>query len=189
MRYLSIISFFILTVDSQAIVSVFGDPKDSSFAGHPIAFYLNHKQIPKACKDLYLQKRPPSADNDILALMDSIFTTNKQTRPFYFLTLTRTMKNSDGAYSEPLGIMSKKFVETNTKEFLNYFLNETAITNAHFDQWAKFVSYEINISAEHYEQQEIQNLKNKMLTHCSSCDQRQKKKLDDFIQRIESHNH
>ena len=62
------------------------DDSDSSFRGHSFTFYIDHEQIPQVCKDLFKDVRQPTDEADILSLLDSIFTTNDETRPFYFFT-------------------------------------------------------------------------------------------------------
>jgi hypothetical protein len=177
----------IVTVDT--FVALQKDTADNKliFAGHPISFYLSHRQIPQVCKDIYNKKRLISDDNEVLALIDSIFTPNNETRPFYFLTLTQTMEKADGAYAEPLGIMGKDFVEKRTKEFLNYFINEPMLTNEDFDEWVSTVVGEIQISAEGHEKKEADNVKKKMFANCSDCNEQQKLKLENFTKQIKNH--
>jgi hypothetical protein len=156
------------------------------FAGHPISFYLEHRQIPQICKEIYLKTTPPTDDNKTLGLMDSLFTNNKETRPFYFLTLTETMKKADGAYAEPLGIMAKKFVEENTKEFLNYFINEPMMPREYLNEWAYTVAGEISIIAEKNEKKEADRIKRIMMKNCAECNEEEKQLFDDFMKKIYS---
>lgn len=175
-----------VTSDTSTILQTDIDGK-ARFGGHPVSFYLGHKEIPQVCKDLYTQKRSVSDDNDVLAIMDSIFTSNNETRPFYFLTLTSTMGKADGAYSEPLGIMCKKFVETRTNEFIDYFINELLLTHADFDKWAQTVAGELQVSSDRADKEEVNILKNKMTTNCLACDERRIQKIEEFISRINYH--
>lgn len=160
---------------------------NQQLAGHSISYYLNHDQIPQVCKDLFLKKRSPIDDSDILSLMDSIFTSNNDTRPFYFLTITQTMEKADGAYAEPLGMMAKSFVEKRTKEFLVFFMNESLLTIKDFDEWAKSVAGEIEIISEGKEQLEIDTVQSKMLMNCSDCAETQKQLILNFIDKVKKH--
>ncbi len=157
------------------------------FAGHSISYFLKHDQIPQVCKDLFLKKRAPIDDSDILSLMDSIFTNNNDTRPFYFLTITQTMEKADGAYAEPLGMMAKSFVEKRTKDFIGLFENESLLTKRDFDEWAMSVAGEIEIMSEGKEQLEIANVQSKMILNCSDCTDTQKKLILDFITTVRNH--
>ena len=161
--------------------------KDSILSGNRISFYINHKEIPQVCKELFRNTRQPSDELDVLALLDSVFTSNDKTRPFYFLTITRTMAKADGAYAEPLGMMAKQFVETRTKEFITYFRNESLLTDKDFDEWAKKVAGEIEISSSGRENEEVKVLKEKMKLNCERCDEGQIKTIDDFVDRVGHH--
>ncbi len=159
--------------------------KEVKLLGQPLSFYLAHAQIPQVCKDIYMQKRTVSADKEVLALPDSMFTINDETKAFYFLTITRTMPKADGAYSEALGVMAKSFVETKTREFLNYHINDPVVTEKDYEQWINTVAGEIKVCAEGHEKAEAANVKKKMLKSCTECDEQQKAKLNDFATRVE----
>jgi hypothetical protein len=167
--------------------NTFAQTNESQFASHPISFYLNHDKIPAICKDLYLKKIHlyKGDDNAVLGLMDSIFSKNKQTQPFYFLTLTRTMYEADGYYAEGMGVMAKSFVEKNSKEFVNYFIKESILTNKDFFEWAKCVEGEIEIGSEGKEQEELIELKKEMIKNCIGCGVGQKKKIEEFISSVD----
>jgi len=160
------------------------DDKEPVFNGRPISFYLTHKQIPQVCKDLYNGKRQPSDEVDILSLLDSIFTSNIETKPFYFLTITKTMEKADGAYAEPLGMMGKQFVEKRTTEFVDYFINNSLLTDKDFEEWAKTVAGEIQISADGHEKEELERLKEKMKLNCDNCNGRQNKVVINFLEKV-----
>lgn len=158
-----------------------------TFAGRPISFYLNHPQIPKVAKDIYLKKVPVTAEKNVLALIDSVFSSNDETAPFYFLVITQTMEKADGAYSEPLGMMAKEYVETNTSEFLGYFLNEPLLTDINFDEWARCVAGEIMIAMEGQEMAELTKVTDRMKSNCTDCSSQARQKLDDFVAHVKNH--
>lgn len=158
-----------------------------TFAGRPISFYLAHPQIPSIAKDLYLQKVSVTAEGNILALMDSVFSPNNETAPFYFLVITQTMEKADGAYSEPLGMMAKEYVETNPSEFLGYFMNEPLLIDKNFDEWARCVAGEIMIAMEGQEMAELSKVTDRMKSNCTDCSSQARQKLDDFVARVKSY--
>ncbi len=178
--------------DTSTSIGKKGDQIDTikqeiTFAGRPISFYLNHEQIPQIAKDLYNTNARPVDDKKTLALMDSIFTRNIETEPFYFLVLTKTMDKADGAYSEPLGTMAKKYVETQPQKFLAYFLNEPLLTSNNFNRWARSVAGEIMITAEKHEKEEAENVKKLMSNNCQNCTHKEKQKLNEFITSVQSY--
>ncbi len=155
-----------------------------TFHGHQIAFYLEHPLISQVCKDLFVGARAPSDDADVLSVVDSLFTSNVNTQPFYFLTLTRTMGAADGAYSEALGVAGRKFVESSAHAFVSFFKSEKMLTSGDFDEWAKLVAGEIQISAEGREAMEVEKLRTAMVAGCLKCDAEQMKLIDAFVSRV-----
>ena len=168
---------------AEAIQEASKEHQDSIFAGHPISFYIAHQGIPQGCKDIFKSIRKPADDPEGLALLDSILTSNDETRPFYFLTVTRTMEKADGAFAEPLGMVARQFVETRTKEFVNYFRNGSLLTEQDFGEWAETVAGEIKISAEGNEKTELANLNSKLRLNCNGCFESQTRIIDEFIER------
>jgi len=158
--------------------------QQKSFGGHPILFYLRHPQIPQVAKDLYLGNAKPTDDDQTLALMDSIFTGNTTTQPFYFLTLTRTMSKADGAYSEPLGLMVKEFVEQQPDRLVAYFLNEKLLTSEDFDNWAESVAMEFHRDNEGSEASACAAWAKDLLAHCRNCSAAEKAKLREFTEVV-----
>ncbi|MEO5643325.1 MAG: hypothetical protein ABIQ40_19675 [Bacteroidia bacterium] len=156
------------------------------FAGQPISFYLAHPQIPVIAKDLYTKKVQISDEERILALMDSVFTTNDETAPFYFLVITQTMEKADGSYSEPLGMMAKEYVETNTMQFLDYFLNEPLLTAQNSEEWSRNVGYEIMIANESDELNAFATMEKEMRKNCNECSYREKEKLNEFLVEVKA---
>ena len=94
------------------------------------------------------------------------------------------MERADGAYAEPLGIMGKEFVERKTKEFVDYFLNNSLLTDKDFEEWEKTVAGEIEISADGKEKEELERLREKMTSNCGDCNNRQSKLIDTFLNRV-----
>lgn len=94
------------------------------------------------------------------------------------------MKNADGAYAEAVGVMGKLFVETKTKEFVDYFNSERLLTDEDFEEWAKTVAGEIEIAAEEgHEKEDLDKLRTNMKLNCR-CNEGQIKIMNDFVERV-----
>jgi hypothetical protein len=165
-------------VDSLAKIS---SVNEDSFAGRPLTFYLNSKEIPEFAKGVYYGKIEPNNDPGAFNLPDSLFSKNNNTRPFYFLAVTKSMIKSDGAYSEILGERAKEFAETNTIEFLKYFSEEHLLTSQDFDNWATYIAEEIMESAEHKEIAAMKETMKIMQDHADGCTSEENKTLDRFF--------
>src|SRR4051812_9794838 len=86
----------------------------TSFSQSPdnINYYQNHKGISKAAKDFYAGKFKASDDTKSLSILDSLYTKNNSTRPFYIYLACRMMEKSDGALSEELSYHAKRISES-----------------------------------------------------------------------------
>jgi hypothetical protein len=178
------LSLMILTLSLFYCNPVDKKEDNAIFAEHPISFYLTHDNIPQFCKDLFSNIRQPTDDTETLALLDSLLTTNSETEPFYFLTITRTIEKADGAYSESLGLIGKQYLEKRTKEFVKYFIDEPLLTDKDFENWAKIVAGEIQISAEGQEKEELERLQNGLISNCNTCTAGQIKMVENFVDRV-----
>jgi hypothetical protein len=146
--------------------------------------FLRDKKITQLAKDLYLEKVRPTDSNENLSLIDSI-NSNGKARGFYFIVITKTMKYADGAYSEPLGIAAKQYVENNSLEFLTYFFeNDDLLTTQDFYNWASLVYGEIQIDSEGKEKNAVNELKTNMINNCKGLPIKYIKRIDEFIGRM-----
>jgi len=146
--------------------------------------FLRDEKITQLAKDLYQEKVRPNDSNENLSLIDSINSTGKA-RGFYFIVITKTMKYADGAYSEPLGIAAKQYVEKNTVEFLSYFFeNENLLTKQDLYNWASLVYAEIQIGSEGKEENAVNELKTKMIRNCKGLPSKFNKITEEFIGRM-----
>jgi hypothetical protein len=162
------------------------DDASAVFAHHPVSFYLAHPQIPQICKDLYVQRRSPMDNNAGITVGDSLATSNKETAPFYFLTMTRMLKKANGAVAEEMGFMAKAYLEQNLLTFLKYFTEEPLLTKEDFNDWATAIAAEIQISAEGEEQKEADKMSVRLKASSSSASPAQKQKLEEFTTLLHS---
>jgi hypothetical protein len=111
------------------------------------------------------QKIIKSSDSQMLSVTDSLFRDDKRKQSFYFLVFTKSMRESDGFYSEALSSKSFEYVTSRTDEFvrnicLNQDLDEIDLAN-----WAEYVFSEIRISYEGQESEEINKIENLLLNN------------------------
>lgn len=148
-------------------------------AGHPIQFYLQHQRIPKLIKDVYKGTINPNEEYACYEYMDSLFSSDKETQAFYFLTITKTMALADGAYAEVLSLAAKDYVVKRTGDFLHYFNHETLLTEYDLDQWSANVCMELSLNDDY--EQNLNQLIYQMKSNALNCDSSSKKVLDKFI--------
>ena len=109
--------------------------------------FLKTKNVSKAAKDYYQGKFKASDDARTFSILDSMETTNSQTRQFYLYLATQMMQNSDGALSEELGLRAKDYVEQHPNWAL-VFLQGKFASPTFNNLWAKRIAGEIMIDCE-----------------------------------------
>lgn len=112
-----------------------------------IPFYLSDPSISKNAKSFYQGKFKASDDERTFSIIDSLKTSNNNTRPFYIFLVSKILPNADGALSEGLGLACKEFVEWNPN-FLMSFLSGKNIDSAFIEDWAEEVAGEFQIECE-----------------------------------------
>jgi hypothetical protein len=109
--------------------------------GRSIEFYLNHKGIDSPAKLFYKGKYSLYDDEETFSFLDSILTKNSETRPFYLFIYNQAMKVTDGALSEYMASVCKRYFETYPCEFIAH-LNDK-ISKTDLEKWTAFIGFEI----------------------------------------------
>jgi len=156
---------------------------DEKIGNRTLKEYLLDENIPQVFKDVFQQKQGLYDNDETFTLIDSLSSTDKERHPFYFVLATRAMWWSDGAFSEPLGMAIRKYVESNTKQFLAYFSTEVVLTQFDFQQWAKYTLYEILIDSDE-NIAEVENTRNLMRKNCKQCSSEKIVMIDKFIECV-----
>lgn len=157
---------------------------DSVLNGKEIGYYLTHPDIPEKIKSLYRSRNDRQSAWEINLVNDSIYSTNEETQPFYFLVTSVLLRNLDGAYSEPVGIKAKDYVETHSLQFVQLFTHEPLLNDSLLGDWAKLVSGEIKISDEGHEQDAAVLLKQTMELNCKNATKDELSKLNTFTAKV-----
>lgn len=109
--------------------------------GRSIDFYLNHKSIDSPAKLFYKGKYALSDDEVTFSFLDSVMTTNDETRPFYLFIYNQAMKVTDGALSEYMASVCRRYLEKYPCEFLAS-LNDN-VSKIDVDKWTGFIGFDI----------------------------------------------
>lgn len=144
--------------------------------------FVNDPKTPKLAKDIYLDKEwNLNNDNEVLALLDSLTSQNKKSKPFYFKVVTKSEKKSDGYYSEGLGYAGYNFVLNYAQEFASFFDNKKCHTEKDLATWVDIVSLEINMNSEGDDYESIvENYIKKLTSNCKNCTPNQKETINKF---------
>lgn len=110
-------------------------------------YMLDHNVLPMARLIADGGKPDLSKDTECLLLLDSMENgSDMRTRSFYFWVVSRTLKWSDGYYSEGVGNAGTSYLFNKPEEFLRSWMN---MLNANErDQWAYYLAGEQSIITE-----------------------------------------
>lgn len=155
-----------------------------TIAGKPLAYYMNERKIPLFVKEVYAGKKQPSDDEQTMGMLDSLVTNNVLTRPFYFVTITKTLRKADGAYAEALGITAKDFVLRYPRFFVSYFNMKSNSMQQDFKQWSGLIAGELLIENENAAVATGEKYGRLLNNNCNKCTASQRRKLTAFSQSI-----
>jgi hypothetical protein len=106
--------------------------------GRQIDFYLNHSNIDRFSKMYYRSQYTPGDDEITFGFLDSVLTTNKETRPFYFFVFNNILNISDGALSEGIAFKCLDYINKFPCEFIDYLHKDTLV---HIKTWIGLLNY------------------------------------------------
>lgn len=114
---------------------------------------LQDASVPTYFKEVYKAGKllPCRDDNEILAICDSLSSSNSEHAYFYFMLFTKSLKSADGFYAEAVCGYSYSFLLEHTEAFADYFNRSDQLTEENLAEWAICAYGEIAISEEQRE--------------------------------------
>lgn len=109
--------------------------------GRPIGFFLNHPEIDNYSKKFYKGEYCISGDSIPSNILDSLFTENPETRPFYFFIFNQIVEMSNGKMEEKVASRCLRYIEKYPCEFFNSF-NKPEI-NINVVKWTTYIGKEL----------------------------------------------
>jgi hypothetical protein len=136
---------------------------------------------------IHNQKMVKSSDIQMLSIIDSLFSNDVKRQGFYFLVYTKSMRDSDGFYSESLSAKSLEYLTSRTDEFVFNITSIQDINEVDITNWARLIFNEIRINNEGKESEEINRIKNLLLGKI--VDDYNGNKIRSLIKKLESTAH
>jgi hypothetical protein len=99
-----------------------------------------------------------SDDNQMLSIMDSLFTKDADKGLFYFVVFTKSLNGADGFYSEGAGQSAFNYITNNPRQFAQYFKTSEKLNPKDLDNWADSIVGEIIILNENNELKAVNDL-------------------------------
>lgn len=125
-----------------------------------IQFYLDNQQVSTAAKDFYNKKFKANDNDKTLSIIDSLFTKNNSTRPFYIYLVSKMAFSSDGALSEAIGYSGNEFFQKKPNDLIAFLYSGNPIIDKSFlTNWAKIIAGEIAINCEGKEKNCLNTMK------------------------------
>ena len=111
----------------------------SELEGKPITYYLNHADIDVYAKMFYQGQFALSDDDLTFSFLDSLLTTNPDTKPFYFHIFNCIVRVSDGALSEIVSGYCNTYFEKYPCDFIAIKTSDK-YSNL-YPKWIDFIAY------------------------------------------------
>ncbi|UZR96234.1 SH3 domain-containing protein [Chondrinema litorale] len=112
----------------------------SELEGKPITYYLNHADIDVYAKMFYQGQFALSDDDLTFSFLDSLLTTNPDTKPFYFHIFNCIVRVSDGALSEIVSGYCNTYFEKYPCDFIAIKARDNY--SELYTKWINFTAYE-----------------------------------------------
>lgn len=112
----------------------------SDLDGKPITFYLNNPSIDTYAKMFYQGQFTPFDDSLTFTFLDSVLTTNPETKNFYLFVFNSVLKLADGSLAESIGSECRSYFENYPCDFINLKSNPNYSDN--YQKWIDFAGYE-----------------------------------------------
>lgn len=110
-------------------------------------YYLSHADVSQDAKDYYRQGFVAADAQKAYSVLDSIFTENDSTRPFYVLLAGRMLTEANGELLAELNIVCRYVAELHPGTLVAVLFADAGKVPANYRQlWAQRMAVEIRIS-------------------------------------------
>lgn len=143
---------------------------------------IDTKALPaRTIGEMILDGRLKPSDNEFtFRILDSLNTSDKGSRKFYFDVFNKIMDHSDGALSEAIGNYALTYVELNPAEFIRY---TSSLPASRFETWASQVGIELFLSGNE-PKENFQHYSRSVNGNCKGCSKATVQKLRQFNQLV-----
>lgn len=144
-------------------------------------FYISHSAVSQDAKDYYTGVFDINSDR-IYGILDSVFTDNATTRPFYILLACRMLTEAKGDLVIELNIICRYVAELHPTSLASViFAKNASVRGEYKDLWAERMAVELRISCN----ADLMNcFKTSRLTALQNCDAQLKNKVEVFYNMV-----
>lgn len=138
---------------------------DSVLAGKPYAYWLTNEKIANEAREILAARADADVNTNEKAWKTaSLLLREKDTAlaAVYFYAFSRTLKKSDGAYSETAAQTCHDFLQENPVLFCRFFATEPLLRDEDLKAWTRFAFSELQVACEGKEDQCTQEYLHKL---------------------------
>ncbi len=139
-------------------------------------YYYAHPQVSQEAKEYYAGMFSVNNSDKAYSVMDSVFTENDETRPFYIYLVCRMLKEANENMMSELSIICRYLVELHPSSLAAVlFAGENYVDEKCREGWAGRISVELRVTCE---KELMECFKQSRTTALQNCDSRQKPNLE-----------
>lgn len=161
--------FFILLCSwsaAQAFAQPLKDP----------AYYYAHKALSQDARDMYAKTFDINTSPKSYSIIDSTFTQNDETRPFYIYLVCTMLDKAEGELRAELNVICRYLIEQRPNDLTDVLFSSFSLVKSSYkEEWAHRVGVELRITCGSDPMFCFKKSRNDAL---SSCDAAHKSKLE-----------
>jgi hypothetical protein len=166
-------------INAQTNQTVFSNQQELNNA-------LADQTIDNYYKEIYKkEKLILTNDKKMLSIPEKLFTNSSNNDLFFFIVFTKSLNDSDGFYSESVGLTAFEFVTKKTEHFAYYFNIEPKLNEQDMNNWAEYVFREIQITGEN-EKKAIKELESQLFKNLKGTKKEYEIIIKKFIEKVKS---
>lgn len=149
-----------------------------------VSYYLQHPQVSQDAIDFYTGDLKVSDPDRVMGIVDSLFTKNDDTRPFYILLTSRMLGQAKGDLRKMLNISCRHFAEQNPAALANFlFTKHYMVPNGYKQLWAYRIAVDIRLICSGDLFDCFKASRNLALSHCDEDSKPKLESLYNYIRR------
>lgn len=149
----------------------------------PPQFYLSRADVSRDAKDYYIEGLNKTNLHKAYSVLDSVFTDNDVTRPFYILMACHMLSQAEGELLEELKIISRFTAELQPGSLGQVLFSREKAYSGYKFQWAKAMASEIRTSCTSDLMACFRKSRSEALQHCNAGDKMHLETLYNMVRK------
>lgn len=109
-------------------------------------YYLSHPQVSQDAKDYYAGQFNINTSERVYSVLDSAFTQNSITRPFYIYLISKMIPEAENSLLAEINIICKYLTEKHPADLVSVLFADKQVDDKYKSLWAARLSIEIRIA-------------------------------------------